>query len=210
MKKLMFAAAVVGAMVMSAEAGYSITLKGGGIPSLSPDVSELAKNAVTEKTYISAAYMVYGTWTQIVNDKFIEDSFTEAFQSNGDFESTMDSLVSAGKAKNWEKLNADYRENGQKLTSEWQYGLLLGFLTDNNNDQWVCVYHTNFLREGDDASEYAAWWSFANGTDDGHMWEATVNTPGGTGWITTAVPEPTSVLLMLLGMAGLALKRKVA
>ena len=31
-----------------------------------------------------------------------------------------------------------------------------------------------------------------------------------TGWTTYSVPEPTSALLMLLGMAGLALKRKVA
>lgn len=31
-----------------------------------------------------------------------------------------------------------------------------------------------------------------------------------TGWLTYSVPEPTSALLMLLGMAGLALKRKVA
>ena len=34
--------------------------------------------------------------------------------------------------------------------------------------------------------------------------------PGGAGTYTFAVPEPTSALLMLLGMAGLALKRKNA
>lgn len=33
---------------------------------------------------------------------------------------------------------------------------------------------------------------------------------GGAGWYTAAVPEPTSGLLLLLGMAGLALKRKRA
>lgn len=33
---------------------------------------------------------------------------------------------------------------------------------------------------------------------------------GGAGWYTGAVPEPTSGLLMLLGMAGLALRRKRA
>ena len=33
---------------------------------------------------------------------------------------------------------------------------------------------------------------------------------GGSGWYTAAVPEPTSGLLLLLGMAGLALKRKQA
>ena len=33
---------------------------------------------------------------------------------------------------------------------------------------------------------------------------------GGTGWYTQAVPEPTSGLLLLLGVAGLALKRKRA
>ena len=31
-----------------------------------------------------------------------------------------------------------------------------------------------------------------------------------SGWTTTAVPEPTSGLLMLLGMAGLALRRRRA
>ena len=37
--------------------------------------------------------------------------------------------------------------------------------------------------------------------------DATFASPG---WYTTAVPEPTSGLLLLLGMAGLALKRKRA
>ena len=36
------------------------------------------------------------------------------------------------------------------------------------------------------------------------------NALGATGWSTTSVPEPTSGLLLLLGMAGLALKRKCA
>ena len=35
-------------------------------------------------------------------------------------------------------------------------------------------------------------------------------TAGATAWSTAAVPEPTSGLLLLLGMAGLALKRKRA
>lgn len=38
--------------------------------------------------------------------------------------------------------------------------------------------------------------------------EIVTGAPGGAGW--TAVPEPTSGLLLLLGMAGLALKRKRA
>ena len=37
-----------------------------------------------------------------------------------------------------------------------------------------------------------------------------VNAAGATAWATAAVPEPTSGLLLLLGMAGLALKRKRA
>ena len=36
------------------------------------------------------------------------------------------------------------------------------------------------------------------------------STKGATGWTAAAVPEPTSGLLLLLGMAGLALKRKRA
>ena len=39
--------------------------------------------------------------------------------------------------------------------------------------------------------------------------QATITQSAG-GWTATAVPEPTSGLLLLLGMAGLALKRKVA
>lgn len=39
--------------------------------------------------------------------------------------------------------------------------------------------------------------------------QATITQAAG-GWTSTAVPEPTSGLLLLLGMAGLALKRKVA
>ena len=42
------------------------------------------------------------------------------------------------------------------------------------------------------------------------MGEVTTGTIGGDGWTAVAVPEPTSGLLMLLGMAGLALRRRRA
>ena len=44
----------------------------------------------------------------------------------------------------------------------------------------------------------------------GNLATAGANAFGATGWSTTSVPEPTSGLLLLLGMAGLALKRKHA
>ena len=43
------------------------------------------------------------------------------------------------------------------------------------------------------------------------VWDEIITgAPGGAGWSTMSVPEPTSGLLMLLGMAGLALRRRRA
>ena len=78
---------------------------------------------------------------------------------------------------------------------------------------------------GDEVSAYIVLFDAANATDAKYYTATAVDTkivPSSgnlswskamsdtSGWTTTAVPEPTSGLLLLLGMAGLALKRKRA
>ena len=67
------------------------------------------------------------------------------------------------------------------------------------------VYTQTAYKAGEEAMSI----TFANGKLNAGAQTAAL--PGAeNGWATAAVPEPTSAMLLLLGMAGLALKRKRA
>ena len=78
------------------------------------------------------------------------------------------------------------------------YSLVLFSYNDGEKD-WVLANKVT-----DTIDSLGSTKSFAN------LATAGGNTLGAAGWSTTSVPEPTSGLLLLLGMAGLALKRKCA
>ena len=67
--------------------------------------------------------------------------------------------------------------------------------------------------DANDAKYYASAKELYTGTipdNGGNLAPSFVFSTASTGWTATAVPEPTSGLLMLLGMAGLALRRRRA
>ena len=75
------------------------------------------------------------------------------------------------------------------------------------------VYFSQLLEKTTSGSDtVATTWGFANQNNGTTTFSSTAATAGfaGAGHWSQAVPEPTSGLLMLLGLAGLALKRKRA
>ena len=79
------------------------------------------------------------------------------------------------------------------------YAVLLYTTTENETAYWMGNYGTVTLESAQDVDlgQFANLMGGAGGST-------------ATAWSTAAVPEPTSGLLMLLGMAGLALRRRLA
>ena len=71
-----------------------------------------------------------------------------------------------------------------------------------------------YLRLWDSSGTEVGWQRYAISDISGSIWKGATDTApsgGATVWtVTSVVPEPTSGLLLLLGMAGLALRRKFA
>ena len=96
--------------------------------------------------------------------------------------------------------------------------------TDKNlpihvQDTFFMVFTTDSLKEGDEGTYYCVEANAAqtiNPFSDGYQWAVPVAreisglTSDPANWAAYSVPEPTSGLLLLLGVAGLALKRKRA
>ena len=79
------------------------------------------------------------------------------------------------------------------------YAVLIYKTTENGIDYWMGNYGKASIESSQNVT-VAGFGSFVGGGSSGTA----------TSWSTAAVPEPTSGLLLLLGMAGLALKRKRA
>ena len=88
---------------------------------------------------------------------------------------------------------------GDYSSGDTVYAILLYTATENSTDYWLGNYGTVTFSSAQDVSLA----NLANAIGGGESTTATA-------WSTAAVPEPTSGLLLLLGMAGLALKRKRA
>ena len=185
MKKLMIALAVVAVAAVSQAA--SAVWGSGTVKTPSGD------NALASVT----AYMwvidatTYATYSGITDGKAMSDAIWGAYGSN------LASADKSGKtAKSVKKLTDDSTDYGVGDTA---YAALIYTYGTGDELQYIGnVGAMTFESALNKESGSMALYLFGD------------NTKGATAWSTAAVPEPTSGLLMLLGMAGLALRRRRA
>lgn len=194
MKKLIIAAAIAaGALALQAASfdwatsakAYSIadaTVAGGLAAGTTYGVG--SNNAASMSNQITS-YGAVWTYAMTLTSGSNSDTINGSLGS-GDFSSRM--INKAGLSSTiWDSATGD-----NPVTVNYSI-VLTGTLTDGANKEWTIT---------SDAIVGSTTWA---GTGD-----IKIMSVGPSQWSTAAVPEPTSGLLMLLGVAGLALKRKRA
>ena len=181
MKKLMVLAAVVVASVMANAA----TLKWGSGTITLADSTTAGKDAVTAYLFLIDS-TTYNTLAANTTGKAMSDAVYASYGST---------LASA---------NANKSTNAKGVAT----------ITDPNAyGNGSTAYAALLYIEGDNYMGNVATYTFTSDLDY-TMSDLTLSLGGAgttpTAWSTAAVPEPTSGLLMLLGIAGLALRRRRA
>jgi hypothetical protein len=186
MKKLIVALAAVG-MAVAANAA-AVTWQSGTI--LDPN-GDVANKSVTAYLWVIDS-ATYDTLAANTTGKAMSDAVYAAYGTK-----TGDAYASKTTSK---KGVADLTDDSKSYgESQSAYSVLLYTYGSGDDLQYMGnVGKVTFESPMDMDSE--AMGSFLLGN----------TTAGATAWSTAAVPEPTSGLLLLLGMAGLALKRKRA
>ena len=181
MKKLMIlAAAVVATVVANAAA---VNWNSGTIAL--PSGSQAGKGAVTASLFLVDA-TTYATYAAYTDAAALSDAVYAAYGS------TVATATKTSTAKG--AANMSYGDYSAGTTV---YAVLLYTATEDSKDYWMGNYATATLES-------------AQNVDVSNLANALGGTGSATAWSTAAVPEPTSGLLMLLGMAGLALRRRRA
>ena len=129
------------------------------------------------------------------------------------YESAFNTLVANAKnfgtlttGSKFATINTGSLDNGKALFDHSDEGQQSFYqvLIDTANDG---IYISELLTKTVDASGNTQLWFENNGAYNNSAFGTDVTTFSGDGWY-TAAPEPTSGLLLLFGLAGLALKRK--
>ena len=184
MKKLMVLAAAV---VASVAANAAAITWGSSAITMAND-AKAGKGDVTGYLFLVDA-TTYGTYSSMTDGKTLSDAVYAAYGSSLSSASASKATTAKGMAN---IVDTTVYANGSTA-----YGIILYVEGDNYMGNYATYTFTSDL----DAEISSL--STTIGGDIGGGSNATA-------WSTAAVPEPTSGLLMLLGMAGLALRRRRA
>ena len=183
MKKLL---TIIGAVALATVANAAAINWQSGTIAL-PSGTQAGKSAATAYLFIvdQATYNTYAAYTDAAT---LSDAVYAAYGA---------STATADATKASTNKGAANLDDGVDRSAGTYYAVVLYTATENSTDYWMGNYASATIESTMDVSvsqlsNYLGG-SSANGT---------------TAWSTAAVPEPTSGLLMLLGMAGLALRRR--
>ena len=179
---MILAAAVVATVAANAAA---ITW-GSGTVSL-PSGATAGKDAATGYLFMVNA-TTYATYAAYTDAAKLSTDIYEAYKG---------SLASADNTKTSSKKGAISLDSGVDYAAGTYYAVVLYTATEDAKDYFMGNFASATIESTMDVS--VADLSLKMG-----------GTGAATSWQTAAVPEPTSGLLMLLGMAGLALRRRRA
>ena len=180
---MILAVAVVATVVANAAA---ISWNSGTIAL--PDGSQAGKGAVTAYLF-NVDKATYDIYAAISDATSLSDAVYDAYKGSIGSQDGIKNSTAKG-AANLDDGNTEYGAGTY-------YAVVLYTATQNEKDYWMGNYASAVVESTMDVS--VADLSLKMG-----------GTGSATAWSTAAVPEPTSGLLLLLGMAGLALKRKRA
>ena len=189
MKKIMIAAAVaVSAACLNAATVNWLAAKG-----------YLFDGESGNKVTSGTAYLMYVTSTYTQTD--LVDAFASA---NGDVSATLASINGSGALVGTGTISDKARISGKSDSDLAKAGATAYFVVFNADKMYVSITGDAIY----DSLSGESSLTFATITDSSKLDFQAADGYSKAGWY--AVPEPTSGLLLLIGMAGLALKRKRA
>ena len=189
MKKLMIALAAVAIGFAANAASYSWSAQSGRL-----------MNGTGESG--SANYITSGTAYLLFTDVMSQADLVSAFAADA---SAAASTV-ATKALSSGTIGSDARVGAQSFTADATSDKTAYFVVFNGDNMYVSMTATaEYMSVGESPIEFDSLTASSRALP-------TAATAGysDAGWYAASVPEPTSGLLMLLGMAGLALRRRRA